>query len=135
VVDDATLQTNLLNLYSKGFLEISAEPVGVRTTNPERPLISPLVRYGAANNTRVLANRLHVSVPADVFARFVIAACDGTRNQEQIVLEMIQQVKADKLGVKENNQPVTDEKRLRELLEPQVEAVIQRLASHGFFAP
>jgi methyltransferase-like protein/SAM-dependent methyltransferase len=134
-IDEATLQSNLLNLYSKGFLEIAAEPVPVVTTSPVKPWVSSLARFGAANNARTLTNRLHVSLPADVFARFVIAACDGTRTQEQLVTEMIKQVKADKLGVKENDQPVTDEKRLRELLKPQVEAVVQRLAEHGFFAP
>ena len=135
LIDDATLQSNLLNLYSKGFLEISAEPVPVVTTSPAKPLMGRLARFWAASNARFLTNLIHVSVPADVFARFVIAACDGTRTEPEIVEELVKQVKADKLGVKEGDKPVTDESRLRELLKPQVEGVVKRLAEHGFFAP
>lgn len=135
VIDEATLQSNLLNLYSKGFLEISAEPVAVVTGIPAKPLMSPLARFAAANNFRLITNRIHFGVPADVFARFVIAVCDGTRTRDQIVDELTKQVLEGKLGMKEGDKPVTEASRVRALMQPQVEAVLQRLADHGFFAP
>lgn len=133
-VDASTLQLNLLNLYSKGFLEIYAEPIAMATEVPEKPALSPLMRYHAGI-ARYVANRLHSAVPADDVARLVMALCDGTRTHNEIVTAMIAKVHEGKLNVKEGDRPVTADLKLRALLAPQVEAVLRKLVAGAFFAP
>lgn len=133
-IDESTLQLNLLNLYSKGFLEIFAEAVPLATAVPAKPALSPLVRFQVAN-ARYVANRLHAAVPADEVARMVMAVCDGTRTHNEIVTAMIAKVHEGKLNVKEGDRPVTADPKLRTLLAPQVEVVLKRLVAGAFFAP
>lgn len=133
-IDEITLQTNLMNLLAKGFLEIYAEPVAARADVPEKPLVSALTRYQALN-ARTLTNRVQQSVPADVASRYVIAACDGTRTREDLVSELVARVKEGKLQVNEGSVKVTDEEKLRTLLRSSVDNALAGLASTGFFAP
>jgi methyltransferase-like protein/cyclopropane fatty-acyl-phospholipid synthase-like methyltransferase len=132
-IEEHTLRSNLLNLCSKGFVEVLTEPVRVSAVVPPKPYLSGLVRHQAMN-ARLITNWLHVGVPADIFAKFVMKACDGTRNRDEIVSALIHEVQAGKLSVKEGDKPVTAEARLKTLLAPQVDTVLQRLAGAGFLA-
>lgn len=133
-VDEATLASNLMNLYTKGFVELWAEPVAVSLAVTEKPQASALTRYQALN-ARFITNRVHQPVPVDVFGRHVVEACDGTRTLEQIFKRLAGLVKEGKLQVAEGGQPVTDDAKLRALLLPRVEAILKILAQNGFFAP
>ena len=133
-IDESTLQLNLLNLYSRGFAEIFAEPVPLATSVPVKPALSPLARFQVANS-RYVANRLHGPVPADEVARSIMAVCDGTRTHNEIVTAMIARVHEGKLSVKEGDRPVTADPKLRSLLAPQVDAILRRLLAGAFFAP
>ena len=48
---------------------------------------------------------------------------------------MLSDLNEGKLSVKEGDQPVTAEKKLRTLLGPQVDTVLEKLVIGGFFAP
>ena len=74
-------------------------------------------------------------MPADDLARFVMEACDGNRTRDEILTAVIGRVNEGKLNVKEGDQPVTEEKKLRTLLGPQVDTVLKKLVIGGFFAP
>ncbi len=133
-IDEATLQTNLLNLYSKGFVELHAEPVDSSARVPDRPAVSALTRHQAIQG-RSLVNRLHYTVPVDVLGRHIVSLCDGTRNREQILAALAQLAVDGKIKVTENNQPVTEPEALQRILGPQLDTVIGALARTGFFAP
>lgn len=132
-MDENTLQNNLMSLLAKGFVEIHAEPIAVRTDVPAKPEVSALARHQALN-ARVITNRIHQSVPADLLSRYIIAACDGTRTQDEILAALIEQVKDGKLQVNEGSVKVTDEQKLRAFLKPGLEAGLVALAGAGFFA-
>jgi len=133
-VDEATLASNLMNLYTKGFIELWAEPVAISLATAEKPQVSALTRHQALN-ARFLTNRVHQSVPVDVFGRHVVEACDGSRTLEQIFERLAGLVKEGKLQVAAGGQPVTDDAKLRALLLPRIEALLKILAQNGFFAP
>ncbi|ACB77234.1 methyltransferase regulatory domain-containing protein [Opitutus terrae] len=130
--DESTLEMNLLNLLAKGFLEIHAEPVSVRTDVPERPAVSAFARYQALN-ARLITNRTHQSIPADMVARYIIAACDGTRGRDELLGELVSRVKEGKLQVNEGSVQVTDEQRLNALLGSNLDTGLAALAAAGFF--
>lgn len=132
-IDELTLQRNLLNLYSKGFIEVYAEPIVCAQSVPEKPAVSPLARHHSLH-ARLITNRLHQGIPADVIARYVIEACDGSRARDEIVTAMIARVHEGKLNVKEGDRSVVSDERLRSLLAPEVDLVLAKLAKGGFFA-
>lgn len=132
-LEEATLVTNLMNLATKAHVELYAEPLGIALSIPEKPTVSALVRTQAAQG-RAMTNRVHMPIPADLFGRAVVQLCDGTRTRDEIVTAVVQLVKKDLLNVQEDGKPVTDEKRLGELLAPQVENLLRSLARNGFFA-
>jgi len=132
-IEEATLAQNLMSLYAKGMLEVWAAPLALAAKLPEKPRVSPLVRH-QSTASRYLTNYLHAPVPADVLGREVVLACDGQRSKSEIVSAVVAQVKAGKINVQEGGQPVSDEKRLHELLRPQVENVLDSLVRGGFFA-
>lgn len=133
-VEEATLQTNLLNLLAKGLIEIHAEPVMVRTDVPDRPKVGAVARQQALN-ARLITNRIHQSAPADLVARYIIAACDGTRNREELLSELVARVREGKLQVNEGSVKVTDEAKLRTYLGSSLDQGLKLLANAGFFAP
>jgi methyltransferase-like protein/trans-aconitate methyltransferase len=131
-VDEETLSANLLSLLAKGVVELYAEPVSVSVRVPEKPLVTPLLRYQAAN-ARFITNRVHHPVPADVVGRYVIEFSDGSRTRDEILGALITYVKQDKLAVKEGEQRITDIQRLRVFLGPQVDQILNRIAASGLF--
>lgn len=133
-IELATLATNLLNLYSKGLIEVHREPVRCALTVPAKPAISPLARLQARTG-RSLTNRLHMPIPADGIGRAVAIACDGTRTVDQLIEQMVAEAKSGALTVQVESRPVTDEQQLRNILSTQVRGSLVSIARGGFFAP
>lgn len=133
-IEFATLATNLLNLYSKGLIEVHREPVRCALTVPAKPAISALARLQARTG-RSLTNRLHLPIPADGIGRAVAIACDGTRTVDQIIDQMVAEAKAGALTVQVDGRPVTDDQQLRNILSSQVQSSLVSIARGGFFAP
>jgi methyltransferase-like protein/SAM-dependent methyltransferase len=132
-MDEATLQTNLLNLLTKGLVELYAEPLRVRTDVPEKPQVSAVARYEALH-ARLVTNRIHKAVPADVVSRYILAACDGTKTRDEIVADLAARAANGELQVNEGSVKVTDPAKLRKLLTPKVDAALAAIANGGFFA-
>lgn len=133
-IEFATLATNLLNLYSKGLIEVHREPVRCALTVPAKPAISALARLQARTG-RSLTNRLHMPIPADGIGRAVAIACDGTRTVDQLIEQMVAEAKSGALTVQVESRPVTDEQQLRNILSTQVRGSLVSIARGGFFAP
>ena len=133
-IDQVTLESNLMNLLAKGLVEIYAEPVSVRMDVPEKPLVSALARHQALN-ARLITNRIHQAIPADLVARYVIAACDGTRTHDGILAELVERVNEGKLQVNEGAAKMTNPEKIRAALRPAVETGLTSLAGGGLLAP
>lgn len=133
-VDDATLATNLTQLIGKGLVEVYAEPVQSSSTVPDRPMVGRLARYQAMN-TRAITSRVHSHIATDIFGRHVIHACDGTRTQDELTDHLIELCKQGILQIAESGQPLVDELRIRELIQPRVRAMLVALTQGGMFVP
>ncbi len=131
-VQAATVMANLMELYARGILSIYAERPEFLKEVSEKPAVTPLARHQALKEPKV-TSLAHYSVPIDMFGRYVMAACDGTRDRAAIVTYLFDAVKSGKLQLNENNQPVTDEARIRLILEDRVGRVLLQIAAYGFF--
>lgn len=132
----ATLAANLLALLTKGFVDLHLEPVNVGTLSEEfeRPVITPLARYQSMR-TATVTNRLHQGVSVDAMTRYVMVACDGTRDRAGLLDELVARVAEGKLQVSESGSPIGDLARVRTLLAPRIDPLIRALVGHGFVAP
>jgi methyltransferase-like protein/SAM-dependent methyltransferase len=132
-IEEATLATNLLNLYSRGLIEVHRLPVRCAMTIPAQPAISAYARQ-QATAARTLTNRLHIAIPADGLGRAVAAACDGSRTVEQIVDHVVSETQAGRLTLQRDGVAVKEEKEIRDILGAQVGVALNALARGGFFA-
>lgn len=130
--EEDTLQVNLLNLFSKGFVELYMEPVVFEAKIPARPAASGLVRYQAAN-ARYITNRVHNPMPADLLARHIVQACDGTRTPDEILTLMVERARNGQFQVKEGETPMTDPAKIRGALAKMVTTVLTKMATEGLF--
>ena len=133
-LEETSLATNLLSLYTRGLVDIYADRPSFRTTVPERPFVTPLVRH-QATHARVVTNLAHVAVPVDLIGRYVLAACDGQRDQKALVEHLMALSKEGKLQVGENEAPVSDETRMRAIFTDQVARLIPQIVALGFVRP
>jgi methyltransferase-like protein/2-polyprenyl-3-methyl-5-hydroxy-6-metoxy-1,4-benzoquinol methylase len=131
--EEALLLRNLLQLYSHGAADIFDAPLAVARGVPPQPAATPLARYQALNS-RLVTGRAHTPVRLEIVARYVLAACDGTRDLDGVVRSLVEAARAGKLRVAENDKPVEEEARLREVLMVHARTNLASLAAVGFFA-
>ncbi|HYD83336.1 MAG TPA: hypothetical protein VEA63_04775, partial [Opitutus sp.] len=129
--EEAIVSRNLLQLYTRGLVDIFTAPVPVTRSVPDKPQVTPLARYQALN-ARLVTSRAHAGLKFDAAGRLVISVCDGTRDHASIANSLMDAVKSGKLRVAENGQPVEGEARLREVLTSLTEGHLKAIAMHGF---
>ena len=132
-VEEATVLQNLMQLYMRGVIDVYVERPNLVLTPPAQPAATALARFQALNSRQV-TSRTHNSVNFDIVARYIVAACDGSRDRDGILAEMIGAAKADKFRVMEKDQRVEDDNRLRQTIGPRVDVVLSKLGEYGFFA-
>jgi methyltransferase-like protein len=113
----------LMQAVATGLIEIHSEPTGPGMTVSDRLRASPLTRYQATVSDRV-TNSVHEAVTLELLPRHVIAACDGNRTIDDIFAVLLTAIADGKLVIADGAQPITDRKRLEEVLRPQIRRII-----------
>jgi methyltransferase-like protein/cyclopropane fatty-acyl-phospholipid synthase-like methyltransferase len=132
-IEEVTLAKNLLDLCSRGLLEVHREPVRCSRSIPAKPKIDAIVRLQARTG-RSLTNRIHQQIPADGVARAVAVACDGTRSVDQVIEHLLSETKSGRITVQAEGRPVTDDQQVRTILTGQIQSTLTAFARGGFFA-
>jgi methyltransferase-like protein len=123
VRDEFALMNGLMQAVAVGLIEIHSDGVGPGMTVSDRPRASPLTRYQATVSDRV-TNSVHEAVTLELLPRHVIAACDGNRTIDDIFAVLLTAIADGKLVIADGAQPITDRKRLEEVLRPQISRII-----------
>jgi methyltransferase-like protein len=121
--DEIALMNGLMQAVATGLIEIHSEPTGPGMTVSDRLRASPLTRYQATVSDRV-TNSVHEAVTLELLPRHVIAACDGNRTIDDIFAVLLTAIADGKLVIADGAQPITDRKRLEEVLRPQIRRII-----------
>lgn len=131
--EEDLLARDLLRLYSGGVVDLFAAPLRLQRIVPEKPSATPLARYQAVH-WRLVTNHAHQPLKFDALGQRVLAACDGTRDENGVLEFVLDAVRQGHIRLAENQQPVTDETRRRELLQPRIRPCLEQLARQSLFA-
>ncbi len=131
--DDANdLLANLLKAYT-----YSSQLVELHTFQPplageasERPIASAVARYEARQGA-IVANLWHERAHLTPLNRQLVQLLDGTRNRSALLDSLAALAREEKIHLKVDGQPITDEARVRQLLEGELEQNLQWLARAG----
>ena len=120
----------LMSLVDR-LVEIRPRQLKIVKTPSEKPTTSAYTRIEAESG-RVATNQKHELGTIGEFERHLLRYLDGTHDRAGLLDEMYNLVRGGILQANENNQPVTDEKRVRELLTPSIDDALRRFAQHSF---
>jgi len=132
--EESMLIRDLMQLYSRGLVDIFAERPAISISVPNKPTVTPLARFQALN-ARQVTSRVQQSIDFDPAARYIIAACDGQNDRDGIVESLVQATRDGKLrAVEMDKTPIVDQAKLRTVVAERVDAALSRIAAFGFFA-
>ena len=120
--DARILAECLLNCYASAsgtLVELHAHELPFVREPGERPVASPLARAQAADGLRV-TNLRHEGVMLNAVDRQILLYLDGTRDRSALTDVVAGLVRSGELTVKEQDKPITDPDRVRQLSGPVV---------------
>jgi len=128
--DEAALPQTIMQLYMRGLIDIYAEQSPLTLAVAQKPAATALARY-QAEQTHLVTNRAHDSIPLDGNARFVVIACNGQRDAAGIVDWLTQLAKNGTLKLSDPGLEQAAE--VRASIENLVAIALPKLAAAGFF--
>lgn len=128
--DARTLGANLIDCFSRKFVDLYQSDPGCTNEPGERPLADALVRLQADYGPLVYS-RLHLMVNLNEMQRQVARMADGKHTTGQMVDELVQLVNAGKLVVQQSGEKVTDAAVIRSQLGDALQQTLQFLTRQG----
>jgi methyltransferase-like protein/SAM-dependent methyltransferase len=117
----------LLQCYLAGLVELHAHAARFPLAPGERPVASPLARLQAAGSSTV-TNLCHRTVGLNEFERQLLRRLDGTQDRAAVLDSLAEAVRAGELTIEQEDGPVRDVARARELMAAALEPTLERLA-------
>jgi methyltransferase-like protein/SAM-dependent methyltransferase len=120
----------LINFYFNKLIDFSLGPISRTNTDSQNPTTLPLARWQASKGQPISSDRLEM-LTADQFVSMLITLCDGSRDREQIIHSIIAAVEKNEFTLHENNEPITDPKRLKSIVSQLYDGSITSLSRLG----
>jgi methyltransferase-like protein len=132
--DETTLAASLIKAYQAGFVELYTSPFRVTNQVGDRPAISKLARFQLSSG-EFAVNQLHTSLRfPDPVSRQLIVLLDGTRDENDLVRELIEFVESGRGKIYENGVLVEARDQIARNLERRVREGLKSLAREGMFS-
>ncbi len=125
--EESAFAATLLNLLSKGFIDVQAEAGQPLGAVPAKPQVSAFHRLQARADLH-LTSHLNVAVPLDILGRILVSHCDGTRTVDELIDVAVREAQTGRIKVEHGNKTLRDEAKLRAALGPQVRTMLDKLA-------
>jgi methyltransferase-like protein len=132
--DEATLAAALTKAYRAGFVELYTSPFCVANRVGHRPAVSKLARFQLTIG-ECATNQLHTSIRfPDPVSRQLIVLLDGTRDENDLVRELIEFVESGRGKIYEDGMLVEARDQIARMLERRVHEGLKSLAQEGMFS-
>jgi methyltransferase-like protein/2-polyprenyl-3-methyl-5-hydroxy-6-metoxy-1,4-benzoquinol methylase len=138
--DPAAVRADLGRILLQGFFK---RMVDFTMGSPSRrfasaasdlPEVLPLARWQASHGQRLSSPRLEM-LTADPFVARFVALCDGTRDRASLIEAMVEAHSNKQYQLNENNQPVTDAGRAKDIIEKLHDGTVSNLRRLGLLLP
>ena len=127
----AQLCTYLMRCYGKGLMELAAHAPRLVREPGHCPRVGKLARLQAQIGLDVVSQR-HATGQFDAVFRKLIALCDGEHGRDDLLEGLVQAVTRREIALYIDQEPITDEQRIREILGQRLETMLGRLAGSGY---
>lgn len=130
-----TLRSSGLRLALHGYMGLLSDGCTAVEKAGAKPEVFKWARYQAAQpGCTNVTNMTHALVNTDPAANAVMVLMDGTRTLDQVVDGMVANVKDGTLTVRNGDNPVTDEKIIRDSMKNIVDQLVVKLAQQNLMA-
>lgn len=127
------LSSVLLQGYFRALVDFTYGETVVDAQQVQHPKALPLAKWQAERGLNLNTAFLD-SLSADAFINKLLSLCDGSRDQEALLSELVGAVERSELQLHENNKPVSDKGRVKLVISRLLEPGIQQLAEQGLLA-
>lgn len=118
-----------INLLLRGFLQIHDNAPHYTSEISDKPVAFALARHECTFPSRgAVTNVLGMTLPADLLARTVLSALDGTRNMKEIAKIVVENVDKGVLNLEQDGKPITDAAQKQAAAEALVAELLKRFA-------
>ena len=119
--DGELLGSNLLGIFSRGYIEIGAFAKPYVSFPGPRPTASALARRQAQLGKGACTSLGHTRIPIDGFERALLSRMDGTRGIDALVTGVIEDIDAGKLTVEVEGEPRSDRDTILEITQKKLD--------------
>ena len=128
------LIANAMSLVIKGYMDLSIEPGNRDKIDLKKPKVSDLAMYQATKTgSSWVTNTLHMIIPINIFDKFVMQYMDGTRDKEQIISCLLEDIKNGKITLNQDDKKIEDEKYIAKELIGFYDNLIERFRDQALF--
>jgi methyltransferase-like protein len=126
------LEGGLLNLFMRGTLKISTDPIKVNTSPESLPNAwSYAVNQCKLSNESIVTNLYHQTVSLSLFETYMIRYIDGTRSKEQVIEKMLEHVKQGDLEANYGGKKLTSDEKIKNILSLAYLDAIDKFRDNG----
>jgi len=126
------LETGLLNLFMRGTLKISTDPITVNTSSTALPKAwSYAANQCKFSDESIVTNLYHQTVSLSLFETYMIRYIDGTRSKEEVIEKMLEHVKQGDLEANYGGKKLTDDEKIKNILSLAYLDAIDKFRDNG----
>jgi hypothetical protein len=127
------LGANLIDCFSRGFVELDAGDMGCVAAIEPRPVADALARLQAAHGPMAFS-MLHAAIKLTEWQRQVLVLCDGQKTPAEIAAALAEKVESGTIKIQQGGDQPSDMESLRPQLEDAVESALALFVRQGLMA-
>ncbi|MDP4685366.1 MAG: methyltransferase regulatory domain-containing protein, partial [Salibacteraceae bacterium] len=111
------IEMTLLDLYMRGTLKLSADPITLSTSSLDKPEAwSYAVNQCTYSGESIVTNLYHQTVSLSLFETYMIRYIDGTRSKDEVIDKLLEHVKNGDLEANYGGKKLTSDEKIRNIL-------------------
>lgn len=128
------LVANAMNLVIKGYINLSLSSGNKDKVNMAKPKLSDLTIYQATKtNYNWVTNHLHMPIAVNIFDKFAMQYMNGKNDKEQIITNLLDDVRNGKITVNKDNQKLESDADIKKELNNFYDDLIGRFTNAALF--